>query len=85
MNTLETDLDLLEPTAAEYQNGWIVVRVSDGREVRFPCSANEYLNVANEKELSTIELSPCGLHWPLLNEDLSLRGILEGRFGRTIR
>ena len=82
MNILETDVDLLEPIGARYENGWIVIKVSDGRDVRFPCSANEYLRKATVEEASTIEVSPCGIHWPLLNEDLSLKGILEGRYGR---
>ena len=66
-------------------NGWIVITLNDGREVKFPCSANEYLSVATEKEISTMEISPCGIHWPLLNEDLSIKGIIEGRFGRISR
>lgn len=85
MNTLEIDLDLLEPINVRHENGWIIIEVSDGREVKFPCSANEYLSVASEKEISTMEISPCGIHWPLLNEDLSMKGILEGRFGRLLK
>jgi len=29
-----------------------------------------------------IEISPFGLHWPTLDEDLSFEGILAGRSGQ---
>jgi hypothetical protein len=32
--------------------------------------------------LNHIEISPFGLHWPELNEDLSFRGLLEGDYGQ---
>ena len=35
-----------------------------------------------EEALGRIELSPFGLHWPDLDEDLSLRGVLAGDFGQ---
>jgi hypothetical protein len=85
MNILENDLDLLEPVNTRYEDGWIFVQVSDGREVKFPCSENEFLSKASEKERAVMEISPCGIHWPLLNEDLSLKGIIEGRFGRSFK
>ena len=78
-------MDLLEPIKVRYDNGSIIITLSDGREVTFPCAVNEYLSVATEAEISKMEISPCGIHWPLLNEDLSIKGILEGRFGRTPR
>jgi hypothetical protein len=33
--------------------------------------------------LANIELSPFGLHWPDLDEDLSIRGILAGDYGQS--
>jgi len=32
--------------------------------------------------LNNIELSPFGVHWPDLDEDLSFHGIAEGNFGQ---
>jgi hypothetical protein len=32
--------------------------------------------------LNVRELSPFGLHWPTLDEDLSFEGILAGRYGQ---
>ncbi|MXX74366.1 MAG: DUF2442 domain-containing protein [Holophagales bacterium] len=43
---------------------------------------NPRLEGGTEAELERIELSPFGLHWPELDEDLSMRGILAGDFGQ---
>jgi hypothetical protein len=32
--------------------------------------------------VSRIEISPFGLQWPTLDEDLSFAGILAGRYGQ---
>jgi hypothetical protein len=32
--------------------------------------------------LNHIEISPFGLHWPELDEDLSFRGLIEGNYGQ---
>jgi len=41
------------------------------------------LSVATPAQLNNIEIicGGTGLHWPDLDEDLSVVGILEGRFG----
>lgn len=36
---------------------------------------------ATREDLEAYELSPMGVHWPALNEDLSLRGFLIHEFG----
>jgi len=35
------------------------------------------------QQLNNIEISPFGLHWPDLDEDLSFRGLLKGDFGQS--
>jgi hypothetical protein len=37
------------------------------------------------EQLNNIEISPFGLHWPDLDEDLSFRGILAGNYGQRKR
>jgi single-stranded-DNA-specific exonuclease len=39
------------------------------------------LESAAEDDVCRIEISPFGLHWPTLDEDLSFEGILAGRYG----
>lgn len=66
-----------------YENGMICLIMSDQKEIRFPVSVNTKLNNADEQQRKNIEIicSGTGLHWPDLDEDLSVIGIMEGRFG----
>jgi len=69
---------------AWYENQQICVMLEDEREIRFPIKRNSILNNAPVDKVSNIEIicNGSGLHWPDLDEDLSVTGILEGRFGR---
>jgi hypothetical protein len=51
--------------------------MSSGLEFSFACEAYPRLRAATHEQLSNIELSPMGLHWPDLDEDLSIRGLLR--------
>lgn len=67
---------------AWYENGMVCVLLNDNREIRFPVFLNKKLKNASVEEISDIEIicQGTGLHWPQLDEDLSVTGILEGRF-----
>ena len=67
---------------AAHVNGEIVVHMESGAEIRFPVADNPRLARGTHQQLNHIELSPFGLHWPKLNEDLSYRGLLEGNHGQ---
>ncbi len=60
----------------------IIVEMESGLEVKFPVAENPRLAVGTLEQLNRIELSPFGLHWPDLDEDLSFRGILQGNYGQ---
>ncbi len=77
MNTL---LDTAK--AARYDDGHILIEMRSGVEIRFPVQGNPRLAKGTPAQLNRIELSPFGLHWPDLNEDLSLRGLMEGNYGQ---
>ncbi len=64
------------PRTAHHENGVIVIEMASGGIIRFPVQYSARLKAGSPEELSRIELSPFGLHWPLLDEDLSIRGIL---------
>jgi hypothetical protein len=68
---------------AWYENGMICMVLSDKKEVRFPVDLNSKLKVASDEQRNNIEIicNGTGLHWPDLDEDLSVTGIIEGRFG----
>ena len=68
--------------SASFQNGNIVIVFESGVEIRFPIGKNPRLAKGSPKQLGKIEISPYGLHWPELDEDLSFRGIMAGRFGQ---
>ena len=68
---------------AVYQDdGHILVTTESGAEIRFPVAQNPRLAHGTNSQLSHIEISPFGIHWPDLDEDLSLRGLLNGDFGQ---
>jgi hypothetical protein len=68
--------------AAVHENGFIIVRMESGAGIRFPVAQNPRLARGTHQQLNHIEISPFGLHWPELNEDLSFRGLLEGDYGQ---
>lgn len=72
MNTL-----IDTPATAKHSNGTITVLMESGIEFSFPCDAYPKLAAATEAERSRVELSPMGLHWPDIDEDLSIRGLLR--------
>lgn len=79
MNTL---IDTL--TTARYESSHIVITLQSGVEVKFPIRGNKRFERASAKQLNNIEISPLGLHWPDLDEDLSLSGILDGDYGQHV-
>jgi len=74
---------LFEATRAWFEEGKICVLLSDNREIRFPIEMNKKLREANSDQIKNIEIicNGTGLHWPDLDEDLSITGIIEGRLG----
>jgi len=77
---MSTSID--SPVSASHRDGKIRVMLASGLELAFPVVGNPRLEGGTEAELERIELSPFGLHWPELDEDLSMRGILGGDFGQ---
>lgn len=61
----------------------IVVELDNCLEPAFPPHLAEGLEAATPAELSEIEISPLGdgLHWPSLDVDLHVPGLLSGVFG----
>jgi len=61
----------------------VVVSLDNGLELAFPPELAEGLSEASPADLADIEISPTGLglHWPKLDADLYLPGLLNGVFG----
>lgn len=68
--------------SAVFRDGQIVIAMESGAEIRFPVAENPRLACGTAQQLSRIEISPYGIHWPDLDEDLSFRGLLRGDYGQ---
>ena len=69
--------------ATGFNDDHIVITMVSGLEMRFPVSRNPRLAKGTPDQLNNIEVSPFGLHWPDLDEDLSFRGLLAGDYGQN--
>ena len=67
---------------ARCEHGHVVIEMESGVIIRFPITGNRRLTAGTKEQLNNIEISPYGLHWPDLDEDLSFRGLLEGDYGQ---
>jgi len=71
--------------AARYdaRRALIVISLEGGCEFAFPAALAEGLADAPRAKLAKIEISPngLGLHWPQLDADLYVPGLIEGAFG----
>lgn len=72
-------------TAARYDasSGRLVVSLHNGVELAVPVRLVEGLADADPASLSEVEITPAGLglHWPALDADVSVPGLLDGVFG----
>jgi Protein of unknown function (DUF2442) len=76
-----------EPRAAaaryDRQLGRVIVELTNGCTFAFPPRLAEGLEAATDDQLAEIEIlgSGYGLHWEVLDADLSIPGLLAGLFG----
>jgi len=68
--------------SAVFRDGQIIIAMESGAEIRFPVAQNPRLAHGTAEQLGRIEISPFGIHWPDLDEDLSFRGLLRGDYGQ---
>ncbi|MGC3875225.1 DUF2442 domain-containing protein [Halomonas sp. GXIMD04776] len=61
------------------------VELSDGRTIGVPLAWYPRLLNATQAQLEAYELSPRGIHWDALDEDISIEGLLAGRGDMTRR
>jgi hypothetical protein len=68
--------------SAVFRDGQIVITLATGNDIRFPVAENARLAKGTEAQLNRVEISPYGIHWPELDEDLSFEGLLRGDYGQ---
>ena len=80
MNTLASP-DSPRATHLWFERGRLVVQFQDGRELACPLTFFPRLAAASAKDRADWRFTGggTGLHWPRLDEDLSVQGLLEGR------
>jgi hypothetical protein len=71
-----------EPVVVEITGGKLLVTLRDGRVIGTPLEWYPKLMNASPEQLARYELSPGGVHWSELDEDLSIQGMMRGRKSR---
>jgi hypothetical protein len=82
MGTLEIDVGDLRPVAVAFTADDLVVTLADGRKIVTPLEWYPRLRDASVSVRGNFELMPMGVHWPEIDEDLGIAGMLRGRHGR---
>lgn len=82
MSTLEIDVGDIRPVSVAFTADELVVTLADGRKIATPLSWYPRLRDATHTQRSHFELMPMGVHWPELDEDLGIAGMLQGRRGQ---
>lgn len=74
---------LISPISVSFDATRMSVELSDGRAISVLLASFPRLQDATRAQLENYELSPCGLHWEELDEDISVEGLLAGRGDET--
>lgn len=84
MNTLGIDVQPARAQAVQVNEDSLVVELTDGRVISVPLAWYPRLWYGTPQERAHFEIIGEGeyIHWPDLDEDLSVSGILAGRRSR---
>ncbi|MVZ96411.1 DUF2442 domain-containing protein [Sphingorhabdus sp. IMCC26285] len=72
-------VSLPEPTKISFDQDSMWVTLDDGRVIGVPLAWFPRLLNGSEQDRQDFFLSPSGMHWEALDEDISVRLILSGR------
>lgn len=67
------------PTNVQFNDNKLVVTLGDGRKIATPLDWYPRLAKASTAQRANFEIMPMGIHWPDIDEDLSIAGMLKGR------
>lgn len=71
--------------AVRFDDDSMWVDLDDGRRMAVPLAWFPRLLTASPEQRAQFELSPCGIHWEALDEDISIEGLLAGHGDLTHR
>ena len=66
------------PIGVEITEAEVIVRLADGRTIATPLIWYPPLLNATVEQRANFVLGPAGIHWPDIDEDLSIAGMLAG-------
>jgi hypothetical protein len=82
MSTLEIDVGDLRARSVAFTATELVVTLADGRRIATPLDWYPRLQHASDAQRTNFEIMPMGIHWPDIDEDLSIVGMLKGQRAR---
>ena len=82
MSTLEIDVGDLRARSVAFTATELVVTLADGRKIATPLDWYPRLSKASTAERQNYEIMAMGIHWPYIDEDLSIAGMLMGQRAR---
>jgi len=84
MKSMAMVIEEVEPAAIEAwaEGRMIYARLTDGRVIGFPADRFRILREASDAQLKgvAVELNGHALRWEELDEDITVPGVVEGRF-----
>jgi hypothetical protein len=78
MRISDEDLEAMEPVQATCSDAELIVALANGQRIVTPLWWYPRLLNATPRQRGNYELSPFGMHWPDIDEDLSIEGMLVG-------
>ena len=75
----------ISPQSVTIDQDRLWVELSDGRTLGVPLAWFPRLLNASPEQLEDFELTPKGIHWDALDEDISIKGLLLGQGDLTHR
>ena len=82
---MEIDVGDLRARAVEVTAIELIVTLADGRKIVTPLDWYPRLKAASPAQRAHVKIMPMGIHWPDIDEDLSIAGMLKGRRRRCDR
>jgi hypothetical protein len=76
---LQIEIEDSRPIEAHCDERFLNVTLADGRALRTPLWWYPRLASASTQERTVVELMPMGIHWPKIDEDISVASMLRGQ------
>jgi hypothetical protein len=67
-----------------FDGDFFAVRFLDGRILAVPIAWFPALETATTEERADYQITPFGIHWSILDEDISVQGLISGRGAQCI-